>query len=363
VPIRDSDAEPQLLVDRLEDDAVAQPDQANALPQRLPLRLIVPAGAAVLAVALVAVLVVPALVGGGPAGTLGPVPGGSAAPAGSTTTTSTTVVVTCSTWARSWRDHCESLKLAAPAAPSTTSSPGGGGGATTTTVGTTPPQDQGQTLPTASATPSITTPSGSPSLSDDWTAVASEAAPAVVLVEAVGVATGTGFQVDSKGRVVTNRHVVAGASRFRVHTTGGRTLSAKLLGKSATHDIAVLQVKGLKARPLAWLAGKPRMGLGVLVLGFPGGPHAGHPLTATLGIVSGTGRNLGSGYKDMVQFDAPINGGNSGGPVLDSNGRVVAVATASAEPGNPDVHDYHPQNQNYGVLAADARDVVKRFAR
>jgi S1-C subfamily serine protease len=339
---------------------VAQPDQANALPQRLPLRLIVPAGAAVLAVALVVALVVPSLVGGGPAGTVGPLPGGSAAPAGSTTTTSTTVVVTCSTWARNWRDHCESLQLAAPAAPSTTSSPGGG--ATTTTVGSTPPQDQGQnpTFPTGTSAPSVPTPPGPPSLSDDWTAVASKAAPAVMLVEAVGVATGTGFQVDGKGHVVTNRHVVTGASKFRVHTTGGQTLTAKLLGKSATHDVAVLQVKGLRARPLAWLGGKPRMGLGVLVLGFPGGPHAGHPLTATLGIVSGTGRNVGSGYKDMVQFDAAINHGNSGGPVLDSAGRVVAVATASAAV--PDPND-PPQSLNYGVLAGNARDVVKRFAR
>lgn len=340
---------------------MAQPDQANALPQRLPLRLIVPAGAAVLAVLLVAALVVPSLVGGGPAGTVGPLPGGSAAPAGSTTT-STTAVVTCSTWSRNWRDHCESLQLAAPATRPTTSSPPGGG-ATTTTVGTTlpPPPGQGPTAPTGAttpSTPSIPTSPGSPSLSDDWTAVASKAAPAVLLVEAVGVATGTGFQVDGKGHVVTNRHVVAGASRFRVHTTGGRTLSAKLLGKSATHDIAVLRVKGLKARPLAWLAGKPKMGLGVLVLGFPGGPHAGHPLTATLGIVSGTGRNVGSGYKDMVQFDAAINHGNSGGPVLDSSGRVVAVATASASV--PDPSD-PPQSINYGVLGANAKSVVKRF--
>jgi S1-C subfamily serine protease len=337
---------------------VAQPDQANALPQRLPLRLIVPAGAAVLAVLLVTALVVPSLVGGSPAGTVGPTPGGSAAAPAGSTTTSTTVVVTCSTWSRNWRDHCESLQLAAPATQPTTSSPGGAGG-TTTTVGTTPPQDQGPTLPTPTSTPSIPTPPGSPSLSDDWTAVASRAAPAVMLVERVGDGWGTGFQVDNKGHVVTNRHVVDGASRFRVHTTGGRTLSAKLLGKSATHDIAVLKVKGLKAQPLAWFSGKPKIGLGVLVLGFPDAPHAGIPLTATLGIVSGTGRDL-PGDPDMVQFDAAINHGNSGGPVLDAAGRVVAVATATASV--PDPTD-PPQSLNYGVLGANARDVVKRFAR
>jgi serine protease Do len=80
-------------------------------------------------------------------------------------------------------------------------------------------------------------------------------------VDALGVGSGTGFQVDRKGHVVTNRHVVDGATTFRVRTTGGRTLPAKLVGKSARHDLAVLRVKGLKARPLAWSGGKPTMGL------------------------------------------------------------------------------------------------------
>jgi S1-C subfamily serine protease len=257
---------------------VAQPDQANALPQRLPLRLIVPAGAAVLAVALVAALVVPSLVGGGPAGTVGAVPGGSAAPAGSTTTTSTTVAVTCGTWSRNWRDHCESLQLAAPAAPvddllsgwwwrhhhDRREHPAAGPGPEPDV----PDGDQRAEHPDAARLPVA---------AGRLDGGRVEGGPGVMLVEAVGVASGTGFQVDSKGHVVTNRHVVSGASKFRVHTTGGRTLTAELLGKSATHDVAVLQVKGLKARPLAWLAGKPKMGLGVLVLGFPGGPHAGHP--------------------------------------------------------------------------------------
>jgi serine protease Do len=68
--------------------------------------------------------------------------------------------------------------------------------------------------------------------------------------------------------------VVDGATKFRVRTTGGRTLPAKLVGKSARHDIAVLRVKGLKAKPLAWSGGKPTMAEGVLVLGFPGGPRS-----------------------------------------------------------------------------------------
>jgi S1-C subfamily serine protease len=104
--------------------------------------------------------------------------------------------------------------------------------------------------------------------------VAAGASPAVMRVDALGVGSGTGFQVDRKGHVVTNRHVVDGATKFRVRTTGGRTLPAKLVGKSARHDIAVLRVKGLKAKPLAWSGGKPTMAEGVLVLGFPGGPRS-----------------------------------------------------------------------------------------
>ena len=92
---------------------------------------------------------------------------------------------------------------------------------------------------------------------------------------------------------------------------------------------------------------------GVLALGFPGGPHEGHRLSATQGIVSGLGRdNPDPLEQEMVQFDAAINPGNSGGPVLSSDGRVLAVATSGA---------VHEQDMNYGILGANARDTVKRL--
>jgi S1-C subfamily serine protease len=328
---------------------VAQRDQANAPPKRLPLRLIVPAGGALVAVLLVAALVAPSLLGGqGGAG--GPAPDAPGAAPASSTSTTTTLGVTCGTWSQNWRDHCESLQLAAPATPPTTSSYG----ATTTTVGTTPqPGDPGPTDPTVVTSPAFPLTPGSPSPSSEWTSVVAKASPAVMRVDAVGAGSGTGFQVDRKGHVVTNRHVVDGATKFRVRTTGGRTLTAKLVGKSARHDIAVLRVKGLKAKPLAWSGGKPKMGQGVLTLGFPQGAHANLLLAASQGIVSGTGRDLSDPmHRDMVQYDMPTNAGNSGGPVLGHDGRVVAVHASKA---------VTKQNMNYGVLGANARDVVKRL--
>jgi hypothetical protein len=90
---------------------------------------------------------------------------------------------------------------------------------------------------------------------------------------------GTGFLVDSKGDTVTNRHVVMDegetGSSFHVRTAGGRMLTAKLIGNSKRYDIAVLRVRGLRAKPLGWLSKKPKIGQGVLALGFPAVPMRG----------------------------------------------------------------------------------------
>ena len=95
------------------------------------------------------------------------------------------------------------------------------------------------------------------------------------------------------------------------------------------------------------------MGQGVLTLGYPRGLHANLLLSASQGIVSGTGRDLGDPmHRDMVQYDMPTNPGNSGGPVLDLAGRVVAVHAAG---------DKTKQDINYGVLGANARAVVNRL--
>jgi serine protease Do len=142
---------------------------------------------------------------------------------------------------------------------------------------------------------------------------------------------GSGFFISSDGYVVTNNHVVQGASKITVHTTDDRILKARVIGHDEATDLAVLKVD---ASGLPFVSfedrAKPRVGDWVVAVGNPfdlGG-------TATAGIVSALGRRnvSGSSYVDFMQIDAPINRGNSGGPTFDLHGRVVGVNTAIFSP-------------------------------
>lgn len=142
---------------------------------------------------------------------------------------------------------------------------------------------------------------------------------------------GSGFFISSDGYVVTNNHVVQGASKITVHTTDDRILKARVIGHDEATDLAVLKVE---ASGLPFVSfedrAKPRVGDWVVAVGNPfnlGG-------TATAGIVSALGRQnvSGSSYVDFMQIDAPINRGNSGGPTFDLHGRVVGVNTAIFSP-------------------------------
>jgi serine protease Do len=142
---------------------------------------------------------------------------------------------------------------------------------------------------------------------------------------------GSGFFISADGYLVTNNHVIDHADRITVHTADDRTFKARVIGRDAATDLAVLKVD---ARNLPFVSfedrAKPRVGDWVVAVGNPfnlGG-------TATAGIVSALGRkNVGeSSYVDYMQIDAPINRGNSGGPTFDMNGRVVGVNTAIFSP-------------------------------
>jgi S1-C subfamily serine protease len=147
--------------------------------------------------------------------------------------------------------------------------------------------------------------------------------------------TGSGFIWDEHGHVVTNFHVVEGASEAIVRLADGRDYRSALVGASPAHDIAVLRIGvGFKRPPPVPIgtSGNLKVGQKVFAIGNPFGLD----WTMTTGIVSALDRSLpterGAIIEHLIQTDAAINPGNSGGPLLDSAGRLIGINTAIFSP-------------------------------
>ncbi len=155
-------------------------------------------------------------------------------------------------------------------------------------------------------------------------AAPSEILPSVVQVRA-GRGSGSGVVMDGSGHVLTNHHVVAGASNVSLVLATGRTVSAEVVGSDRSNDIAVLRARGgdLPAAELG-VSADLRIGQPVIAVGSPLGLNG----TVTSGVVSALERR--SSAEAMIQTDAPINPGNSGGPLVDLFGRVVGINTSIA---------------------------------
>ncbi|CAH2601960.1 putative periplasmic serine endoprotease DegP-like [Rhodovastum atsumiense] len=144
-------------------------------------------------------------------------------------------------------------------------------------------------------------------------------------------ARGSGFIIDAEGTVVTNNHVVAQARSVSVTLDDGTELPAKVLGRDPRTDLAVLKIDAGHNLPYIELgdSAKVQPGQWVIAMGNPFGLGG----SVTAGIVSASGRDIGAGpYDDFIQVDAPINQGNSGGPLFTQDGRVVGVNTAILSP-------------------------------
>jgi S1-C subfamily serine protease len=168
-------------------------------------------------------------------------------------------------------------------------------------------------------------------------------------------ASGSGFVVDGDGHIVTNDHVVQGATQYRVRFGAhGKPLVAKLLGTDPSADLAVLRFDP-KAAPLHPLSlgssSAVRPGDLAVAIGSPFGLQG----TVTSGIVSALGRTItapnGFSISNAVQTDAAINPGNSGGPLLDAQGRVIGV--------NSQIQTNGGSDQNSGVGFAVPVDAIK----
>ena len=165
--------------------------------------------------------------------------------------------------------------------------------------------------------------------------------------------TGSGFVWDERGHIVTNRHVVSGASSARVRLSDGRDADATLVGVSPAHDLAVLKID-VANLPRSLQIGSShdlRVGQTALAIGNPFGLD----WTLTTGIVSALDRSLptedGRGLiEHVIQTDAAINPGNSGGPLLDSAGRLIGVNTMI----------FSPSGASAGVGFAVPVDTVNR---
>jgi len=146
--------------------------------------------------------------------------------------------------------------------------------------------------------------------------------------------TGSGFVWDKLGHVVTNNHVIEGASEATVRLNDGRSFQAALVGTSTAHDLAVLRIKvpfDLPPPVSIGTSGDLQVGQKVFAIGNPFGLD----YTLTSGLVSALDRSLeenGVTIQHLIQTDAAINPGNSGGPLLDSAGRLIGVNTAIYSP-------------------------------
>ena len=187
--------------------------------------------------------------------------------------------------------------------------------------------------PTQSSAPKIPGITGSDALSNFESQL--EQVAAAVMPSIVQISTdqglGSGIVYDTAGDIVTNNHVVEGASSFTVKDNNGKTYPATLVGTYPANDLAVLKVDGADLQPAKFGdSSAVKVGEVVLAIGSPFGLSE----TVTDGIVSAVGRTQSEGsngvtLSDLVQTSAPINPGNSGGALVNLNGEVIGIPTLS----------------------------------
>ncbi len=187
--------------------------------------------------------------------------------------------------------------------------------------------------PASLTTPTVVTRDGNAAttLEDQFIAVINRVSPSVVVIE-TGSGLGSGVIVDAQGNIITNAHVVAGFTTFRVFLSTGKSYDGKLIGAFAPDDLAVIRISAPDLRP-AVFGDSDHLSVGSIVMAV--GSPLGLQSSVTEGIVSALGRQVtepnGVVLPPLIQTSADINPGNSGGALVDLNGEVIGIPTLAAQ--------------------------------
>ena len=176
-------------------------------------------------------------------------------------------------------------------------------------------------------------------------------------LETQKVASGTGFYVSEQGHIITNHHVIDGCQEIKVHSKG-KVFDTLQIASDAQNDLALLKIEGEPAHVFALSLDGSFPLQDVIVAGFPFGDRVSSTLKFTKGIVSSVA-GLGNNYSE-IQIDAALQPGNSGGPIIDDYGNVVAVAVSKLDM-KKILKDYGviPENTNFGVKASVVRNLMQ----
>ena len=181
--------------------------------------------------------------------------------------------------------------------------------------------------------------------------------PIAKLDDIYNVASGTGFYVSEEGHIITNHHVIDGCEHIKLHSKG-EALKTKKIAEDKRNDLALLKISVPPRHAFALSAESPFPLQNIVVAGYPFGERVSSTLKFTQGIVSSMA-GMGDDYS-QIQIDAAIQPGNSGGPILDKYGNVVAVAVAKLSL-KKILKDYGvvPENTNFGVKASAVRNLME----
>ena len=171
------------------------------------------------------------------------------------------------------------------------------------------------------------------------------------------VASGTGFYVSEQGHVITNHHVIDGCKDIKVHSKG-EVLKTLKIAADRQNDLALLKVSHKPSHVFALSSDSPYPLQDIVVAGFPFGDRVSSSLKFTKGIVSSLS-GIGNNYSE-IQIDAAIQPGNSGGPIMDEYGNIIAVAVSKLDM-KKILKDYGviPENTNFGIKASAVKNLLQ----